>query len=128
MHAIAFSCGSREESEKRPEDWYPYMKGGTFQRWYGNQEYVINYGWNGSELKAWANPLYGNSGWSRIIKSTDFYFRRGVTWTDLTSGRFSARLSPGGFIFDVKGSSSFPNEQNIPQVMLRKPTTNGICN
>lgn len=109
---IAFNCGSREKSEELLIKWYPYMKGGSFKRWYGNQAYTINYGQNGFELKAWADPLYGNSGWSRIIKSTDFYFRRCVSWSDLTSGRFSARLSPGGFIFDVKGSSAFP--ENIP--------------
>jgi hypothetical protein len=38
-----------------------------------------------------------------------------VTWTDLTAGKFSARLSPGGFIFDVKGSSAFP--EDIPLVL-----------
>jgi hypothetical protein len=112
---IAFGCANEDESSKRPEHWYPYMKGGGFLRWYGNQEYVINYGQNGHELKAWAAPLYGNSGWSRIIKSTEYYFRRGVTWTDLTVGRFSARLSPGGFIFDIKGSSAFP--EDIPFVL-----------
>ena len=110
---IARNCMSREESETRLEKWYPYMKGGSYQRWYGNQEYIINYGQNGFELKAWADPLYGNSGWSRIIKSTEYYFRRGVTWTDLTSGRFSARLSPGGFIFDVSGSSVFPDNVDL---------------
>ncbi len=75
----------------------------------------INYGRNGRELKAWADPLYGNSGWSRIIKSPDFYFRRGVTYSYLTAGEFSARLSPGGFIFDVAGSSLFPDD--IPLVL-----------
>ena len=112
---IRFHCASQMESLNSDETWYPYMKGGSFLRWYGNQEYVINYGHNGNELKAWAAPLYGNSGWSRIIKSPDFYFRRGVTWTDLTAGKFSARLSPGGFIFDVKGSSAFP--EDIPLVL-----------
>ena len=110
---LVFHCETREESELRSEKWYPYMKGGSFKRWYGNQEYVINYGQNGFELKAWADPLYGNSGWSRIIKSTEYYFRRGVTWTDLTSGRFSARLSPGGFVFDVSGSSAFPEDMEL---------------
>jgi N-6 DNA Methylase len=112
---IGFRCKDTDESARRPERWYPYMKGGSFLRWYGNQEYIINYGQNGYEIKAWADPLYGNSGWSRIIKSPDFYFRRGVTWTDLTAGRFSARLSPGGFIFDVKGSSAFPDD--IPLIL-----------
>lgn len=23
--------------------WYPYNKGGSFRRWYGNREYVINW-------------------------------------------------------------------------------------
>ena len=115
---IAFDCVSREESESRPERWYPYMKGGSFKRWYGNQEYIINYGQNGYELKAWADPLYGNSGWSRIIKSTDYYFRKAVTWSDLTSGRFSARLSPGGFVFDVKGSSAFPDDIPLTLALL----------
>ena len=39
---IAFGCTSREESESRPEKWYPYMKGGPLKRWYGNQEYILN--------------------------------------------------------------------------------------
>jgi hypothetical protein len=59
---IGFGCQSREESESRLEKWYPYMKGGLYRRWYGNQDYIINYGQNGFELKAWADPLYGNSG------------------------------------------------------------------
>ena len=110
---VGFGCTSQDECQARPEKWFPYMKGGSFCSWYGNQEYCINYGRNGYEIKAWADPLYGNSGWSRIIKSPDFYFRRGVTWTDLTSGRFSARLSPGGFIFDVSGSSVFPDDASL---------------
>jgi hypothetical protein len=112
---IGFGCASAEESKERPERWYPYMKGGGFKRWYGNQEFCINYGHDGFELKAWAAPLYGNSGWSRIIKSPEFYFRKGATWTDVTAGRFSARLSPGGFVFDVAGSSIFP--EDIPLVL-----------
>jgi hypothetical protein len=115
---IGFQCTSREECENRPERWYPYMKGGGFRRWYGKQECIINYGRNGYELKAWADPLYGNSGWSRIIKSTEFYFRRGVTYSYLTAGKFSARLSPGGFVFDVAGSSLFPNDLELTLAVL----------
>jgi hypothetical protein len=107
---IAFACTSREESALRPEKWYPYMKGGPLKRWYGNQEYIINYGQNGFELKAWAAPLYGNSGWSRIIKSTDYYFRHGVTFTDLTASRLSIRYMPTGFVFDHAGNAIFPSD------------------
>lgn len=112
---IGFGCKSANESKTRSEKWYPYMKGGSFKRWYGNQDYVINYGQNGYELKSWADPLYGNSGWSRIIKSTDYYFREGVTYSYLTGATFSARISPGGFVFDVAGSTIFPND--VPMLL-----------
>ena len=94
--------------------WFPYMKGGAPLAWFGNQTHVVNYFSNGQELKAHADPLYGNSGWSRIIKSTDMYFRRGVTWSLIASNGFAARLSPGGFIFDVAGMTCFPSEDLIP--------------
>jgi hypothetical protein len=36
-----------------------------------------------------------------------------VTYSYLTGGTFNARLSPGGFIFDVAGSSIFPENINL---------------
>ena len=89
------------------------MKGGGFMRWYGNQEYVVNWELDGDEIRNFTDPDTGRT-YSRP-QNTDYYFHRGVTWSDLTSGRFSARLSPGGFIFDVKGSSAFP--EDIPLVL-----------
>lgn len=87
--------------------WFPCVKGGPPIRWYGNQEYVINYHNEGHELKAWADPLYGNSGWSRIIKSTDYYFREGVTWSLISAGKLSFRWMPNGWIITHKGPAVF---------------------
>ncbi|MCL6447598.1 MAG: BREX-1 system adenine-specific DNA-methyltransferase PglX [Armatimonadetes bacterium] len=109
---IAFACRNSEEAKQSGKRWFPYMKGGGFRRWYGNQEYIVNWSSDGAEIKKFGIEN------GRIVsrpQNTDFYFRRGVTWTDLTSGRFSARLSPGGFVFDVSGSSVFPD--NIPLVV-----------
>ena len=114
---IGFDISSCEETKEVDERWFPYMKGGGSLPWYGNQEYCVNYQNDGYELKAWADPLYGNSGWSRIIKSTDKYFRPGVTWSDVSSKGFAARLSPGGFIHDVKGMTCFPEREDIPFVL-----------
>lgn len=109
---IGFTISSCEETQQATEKWFPYMKGGKPNPWYGNQDYCVNYYHDGYELKAWADPLYGNSGWSRIIKSTDKYFRPGVTWSLISSKGFAARLSPGGFIFDVAGMTCFPPEES----------------
>ncbi|MDX2242102.1 MAG: hypothetical protein NW224_15560 [Leptolyngbyaceae cyanobacterium bins.302] len=103
---VGFNCRSQEECAERQEKWYPYMKGGAFRRWYGNQEYVINWLNNGQELNAFDKAVIRNSG---------FYFYKGVTYSFLTSAKFNARLSPGGFIFDVAGSSLFPKD--IPLVL-----------
>lgn len=111
--SIAFGCRDCEESLRLRERWFPHMKGGKHRKWYGNQEYVINYQEDGYELKAWAEPLYGNSGWSRIIKSTDRYFCEGMTFTDLTSGGLSIRWMPPGFVFDHAGNSLFPVQGDL---------------
>jgi hypothetical protein len=93
------------------------MKGVSFQRWYGNQEYVLPWSNDGKEIKENTRLHYpqlgDNLGWK--ISNETYYFRRGVSWTDLTTGKFSARFSPGGFIFDVKGSSAFP--EDVPLVL-----------
>jgi hypothetical protein len=85
------------------------MKGGPFRRWYGNQEYVLQLLRKGRALIQFLDEKNDS------IRGPNHIFHRGVTWSDLTSGRFSARLSPGGFIFDVKGSSGFPKD--IPLVL-----------
>jgi type I restriction-modification system DNA methylase subunit len=93
---------SADKSGKR---WFPYMKGGSFQRWFGNQDFIVNWLRDGQEIKA-CTP-------NSVIRNPECYFRRGVTWTDLTARKFSARLSPGGFVFDVSGSSVFPEDLEL---------------
>jgi hypothetical protein len=107
---IAFGCSDARKAQLSGKQWFPYMKGGSFRRWWGNQKYVVNWGGDGAEIKAdiVRRFPYLRGNWGMVVTNPDFYFRRGVTYSYLTSGRFSARLSPGGFIFDVAGSSLFP--------------------
>jgi hypothetical protein len=114
---IGLGCKLAQDALKTGKRWFPYMKGGSFCRWYGNQEYVVNWSRDGEEIKAYICVRYPylNNKWEWVAKNTDYYFRRGVTYSYLTSGNFSARLSLGGFIFDVAGSSLFPDD--IPLVL-----------
>ncbi|MEO8285046.1 MAG: BREX-1 system adenine-specific DNA-methyltransferase PglX [Chloroflexota bacterium] len=106
---VCRNADSWKSFELSRRSYVPYMKGGPFRRWYGNQEYTLQLLQGGKVLIEW---LATNKDY---IRAPQHIFRRGVTWTDLTSGRFGARLSPGGFIFDVKGSSAFPD--SIPLVL-----------
>ena len=42
---------NREEAICSKKKWFPYNKGGSFRRWSGNKEYVINLENNGQEVK-----------------------------------------------------------------------------
>ena len=112
---ITMGCVTPQAAIESFGKWFPYMKGGSFQRWFGNQTHVVNWQQDGSEIKAdiVQRFSYLNGNWGMVVTNPDFYFRRGVTWTDLTASKFSARLSPGGFIFDVKGSSAFPEDVSL---------------
>ncbi len=98
---VGLSCASAESAQATRRRWFPYMKGGEFRRWHGNQDYTVNWMGDGKEIRAFTP--------ASVIRNPEFYFRPGVTWTDLGASGFSARITPGGFVFDVSGSCAFPN-------------------
>lgn len=89
----------------------PYMKGGTPKPWFGNQEFVLRLICRGKELKEFLVTKKDK------IRGDEYLFRKGVTWSDVSSKGFAARLSPGGFIHDVKGMTCFPKEEDIPFIL-----------
>lgn len=85
--------------------WFPYNKGGTAIKWYGNLDYIINYYHNGEEMKAFHEILNKEHPGGRL-KNQEYYFREGFTWSTL-SNVFAVRYCPEGMIFDTKGSMGF---------------------
>ena len=84
-------------------------KGGSFRRWYGNLEWVINYENDGKEIKDYAMSIYKCS--SRTIQNTQFYFQEGLTWSALTSGGFSVRWQEKGALFGSGGYCAFVDDE-----------------
>jgi hypothetical protein len=105
---IGWQVHSSTEAIESGVTWIKYNKGGEFRRWYGNLEYVINWRNDGEEVKKLAAHLYGSA--SRTIKNVQYYFREGITWSDVTIGMTSFRFLPSGFIFDGRGSVIFPSD------------------
>lgn len=106
---ICFNAKNSEDAVASCAKWFPYNKGGGYRKWYGNNEYLINWENDGFEVKALAEKLYRCV--TRTIKNIQFYFQQGVTWSTLASGSFSARYSGIGFLFDTKGSTCFFNDE-----------------
>jgi len=95
--------------------WFPMNKGGSFRKWYGNLDWVINYECDGKELKDFAISIYKCS--SRTIQNTQFYFKESLTWSALTSGTFSVRWSDEGALFGSGGYSAFVEHDKIKYVL-----------
>ena len=81
--------------------WFPYNKGGNYRRWYGNNEYVLNWEENGNKLR----QFKGSN-----LRNKDRYFEQGITWSTVTSGKSSFRFFTFGFLFDNGGSCLFADK------------------
>lgn len=77
--------------------WVPYNKGGIFRKWYGNDEFVVNWSDGGAVLdKAGA-----------VMINESLRFRPMLSWTRVSSGSLAVRLKPSGFMFDMTGPAAF---------------------
>ncbi|KRL94340.1 BREX-1 system adenine-specific DNA-methyltransferase PglX [Levilactobacillus hammesii] len=106
---IGLGFSSSVDASHSNKKWFPYNKGGAFRRWYGNQDYVINYENDGAELKGYAASLYKS--FTRTIKSISKYFEPSISWSKISSGQAAFRYFPKGFIFDVAGTSIYSESE-----------------
>ena len=105
---IAFTTKPGEQLLKK---WCPYEKGGEFRRWYGNRYYIVNWENDGKEIKSSIDVSTG-----RIRSHNyngDYGFRSGITWSEISSGTFSARYSVEGCLFDSKGVKGFAKDEYV---------------
>jgi type II restriction/modification system DNA methylase subunit YeeA len=98
---IGLNLASREAALASNRKWFPYNKGGEFRKWYGNQEYLVNWESDGHEIAAFRPKS--------VIRNPGYYFKESVSWSDVTSSANAFRWYPSGFIFDSTGHSAFPN-------------------
>jgi type II restriction/modification system DNA methylase subunit YeeA len=62
--------------------WFKFNSGGSFRRWFGNEEVVFNWENNGVELKSYPNSA---------IRNINFQNKRMLFWSKVTAGKFSLR-------------------------------------
>lgn len=104
---LFLNCTSREEASSSGRRWFPYNDGGAYRKWYGNNEMVVNWENDGAEAKESATIKNDGGHWSRYLVSLDYFFRPGITWTAISSSRFSARQFERGYLFSSAGMCLF---------------------
>lgn len=95
-HEVDINKSSLRASDYR---YTPHNKGGEFRRWYGNREYFLKY--NSEALKAMEkNPGFRHDG-------KEFYFKKHIGWSKITSSKSSFRYFENIFTFDSAGLGLF---------------------
>lgn len=112
---MIIGCKSKNEQIVSHCRWVPYNKGGEFRRWYGNNEYVVNWLNDGEEIKENTRRTYpelgDNLGWK--ISNEQYYYKKGITWSGITSSKCSFRVYEEGFIFDSGANGLFTYDEDM---------------
>ena len=101
---VGFNITDSIDCDNSKKKWFPYNKGGGFRKWYGFNESLINWEYNGREIKRNTNSK-GKS--KASVRAEEFYFKPAITYSAIGDDNFSARVSQKGFLFDSGGSSIF---------------------
>ena len=84
---IETNVTNHTESRNSDKRWYPYFKGGSFRRWYGNKDYIVDYFHDGEMVRA------GD-------RNPSIYFKDNINWSKISSNLFSARKGAEGALYD----------------------------
>ena len=89
--------------------WVPYNKGGEYRKWYGNNDFVVNWENDGYEIKSFVNE---NGKLKSRPQGSDLYFKDIITWTKISSIRVAFRHKPVGHISSEAGMAIWVEESN----------------
>ena len=122
QHRTMLECSSLAEAKISGRRWFPYNKGGSFRRWYGNHEYVVNWENDGREIEeglAKRYPYLVPAGQSVVRgQGRAHYFSPSVSYSMISSGAPSFRAYPQGFIFDhAAGAASVKSERTCNNLL-----------
>lgn len=97
---IEFSNDNINKSfEKR---WYPATKGGDYRKWYGNNEYVVDWQFDGKRIRGCKGSA---------IRNPQINFKSGLTWTGISSKALGIRYCPSGFVYLISGKGITGNDE-----------------
>lgn len=113
---IGFKLASREEAQQSAKKWFPHNKGGEFRKWYGNNEFVVNWENDGEEIR---NFVDEKGKLRSRPQNTDYYFKESITWSDVTSSVNGFRFCADGFIPNVIAPVVYTNSfEDLAQILL----------
>lgn len=103
VNKIGFKLKNELDLSNSKKKWFPLTSGGTYRKWYGNFENVINLENNAFEIK------YKNENNFRL-RDPIYYFREACSWSEIAGKKFAVRYTPEGILFGNGGPSAFSKD------------------
>ena len=97
-----------EVSDNFADKWYLSHKGGSFRRWYGNVQFVIDWEDNGKRVKENGRAT---------VRGEKTAFEKGISWTQLTAGKPSFRVKEAGSFIESASCMCTINEKQYYYVL-----------
>lgn len=104
-------CANRSSLStfSKAKKWYPCNKGGGYRKWYGNNDYVIDWENDGQHIRNFKKASVGNN---------RHRFDEGITFTTITSAERTFRYSPEGYLYDMAGPTFFVHNKKLMYYIL----------
>ena len=115
-NTIDFSCKKIEDFNNSRCKWFPYVKGGEYRLWYGNQEQVVNWNENGNNM---LNHVNRSGIKDARVRQSNFplYGKSFLTWSRISSTKLGIRYVPQGLLFDCNSPSIFANNSDLHYIL-----------
>lgn len=91
--------------------WFPCNKGGEYRKWYGNNDFVVDWENDGFRIKNFKDPKTGKL--RSRPQNLGYMLKEGLTYTNVSSSKLSVRYCKSGFIFDATGSMIFVPKERL---------------
>lgn len=108
FNKLGLGMKDREDAKKSLKKWFPINKGGNYKKWYGNNDYVVNYYNDGQEIKEFPEGQ---------TKNQEKYFKEGITWSRISSSNFGVRYHGNGFVMGDAGPSAFAPSKELMYIL-----------
>ena len=112
----ALYCNTSDEAINSKKKWFPYNKGGDYRRWYGNNDYLINWYDSGEEVFGQAKAEKRNS----QDYPNEYKFKQAISWSLITSSVPAFRKKEHN-LSDIAGPSFFCDKEYFNYLL-------GFCN
>jgi type IIS restriction enzyme len=95
-------CWFEIEKTKFNNKWFPFNNGGEYKKYYGNNIDLVNWENNGESLKKYERA---------VLRNQQYYLKKGLTWTSISTNKLSVRSFGEGFLFSSAGFCFFPKNE-----------------